>query len=253
MAEIIAEGEKNPEKADIVKVDKELEEMFSAGLQFGYSRSRRHPKMAGFVYGIKNNVEVFDLEKTREALRAAENLLRNIGRARKNVLWVGTKSSARVLVEKIAKEFSHSYVSGRWVGGTLTNSKLIRERIKYLEELKRKRETGEWDKYTKKEKLQISREIKALDEKFSGIENLKNDLEVVVIVDPKEEKTAFSEARRVSLPIVAVLSSDNDPLEITYPIPANDSAYSSLEYILGRLSRAWKEGALEGEQVKNNA
>ena len=184
MSEILREEGKNEPI-----VDSELEEMFMAGLQFGYNRSQRQPKMADYIHGTKNNVEVFDLEKTRDAIRSAQDFLRKIGEARKSVLWVGTKPSAKEAIEKTARLLVHSHVAGRWVGGTLTNSKIIRERIKYYEDLKKKQETGELEKkYTKKETLKLAREIKALREKFSGIENLKNDLEAIIIVDPKDGK-----------------------------------------------------------------
>jgi small subunit ribosomal protein S2 len=225
------------------KEDKEIEAMFQAGLQFGYYRRSRQPKMAEYIYGIKNNVEVFDLEKTRDAIRKAESFLKKIGEAKKNVLWVGTKPSAKIAIEKTANELSHSFVASRWVGGTLTNAKMIRDRIKHFEDLKKMKESGEILKYTKKEQLKLTREIKALHEKFSGIENLRQDLEAIIIVDPKEEKTAFSEARRVGLPMIAILSSDNDPTGIEFPIPANDSAPSSIEYILNRLKNAYADGA----------
>lgn len=240
MAEVAQEGENG-----------ELEEMFLAGVQFGYYRSKRQPKMTNFIYGIKNNIEVFDLEKTMEQLVLAGNFLRKIGEQKKNVLWVGTKPSAKAAVKKNAEELSHSYVAGRWIGGTLTNAKIIRDRIKYYEDLIKKRESGELLKYTKKEQLKLTREIKTLHEKFSGIENLRSDLEAVVIVDPREEKTAFSEARRVRIPIVAILSSDNDPTGILYPIPANDSALSSIEYILGKLAKAYREGAQAADERNN--
>lgn len=233
MAEVVNETEKK---------GGELEIMFRAGVQFGYSRSRRHPSMAGFINGVKNNVEIFDLEGTLDALEKAEKFLISIGEAKKNVLWVGTKPPVRLLIEKFAKSLSHSYVAGRWIGGTLTNAKIIRDRIKYFEDLKKKKETGELEKYTKKEKLRIIREIKTLGEKFSGIENLKNDLEAIIIVDPKEEKTAFSEARRISLPVIAILSSDNDLSKVAYPIPGNDSSSSSLDYLLGKLAKAYQLG-----------
>lgn len=241
MSEILPEVEEL--SAIVTKGDKELEEMFLAGLQFGYFRRSRQPKMAEFMYGIKNNIEVFDLEKTRDALRLAENFLKKVGEAKKNILWVGTKPSARIAIEKTATDLGHSHVAGRWVGGSLTNAKIIRERIKYYEDLKKKKETGDLSKYTKKEQLKLGREIKALFRKFSGIENLRQDLEAIVIVDPKEEKTAFSEARRVGIPIVAIMSSDNDPTGVAYPIPANDSAMSSIEYLLSRLAHAYLEGA----------
>ncbi len=238
-------------EAEVIGADKELENMFRAGAHFAYSPSRRHPKMSSFIQGIKNNVEIFDLEKTSEALVRAENFLRKAGEARKSVLWVGTKPSARAVIEKIGRELGQNYVARRWIGGTLTNFKLIRERLKYFEDLKKKQESGELEKYTKKERLNISREIGSLAEKFSGIENLKNGPEAIVIVDPREEKTAFSEARRVNLPIVAVLSSDNDPSGVAYPIPANDSAPSSLAYLLERLARAYREGAASSVPENN--
>lgn len=239
------------EKIDLLRKDGELEKMFQAGVQFGYSRSRRHPSIAGFIHGVKNNIEIFDLEKTSEALEVAENFIANIGEGKKNVLWVGTKPSAKTLIEKYAKALSHSYVAGRWIGGTLTNAKIIRDRIKYFEDLKKKKESHELEKYTKKERLRIEREIKALAEKFSGIENLKNDLEAVIIIDPKEEKTAFSEARRVSLPVIAILSSDSDLSRVTYPIPGNDSASSSLDYLLDRLAKAYQKGVSRANSNSN--
>ncbi len=245
MSEILEDSGNDPE---IIQIDKELEAMFLAGLQFGYSRRSRQPKMADYIYGIKNNIEIFDLEKTRDALKVAMNFIKKIGEGRKNILWVGTKPSAKSAIEKTAASLSHSYVSGRWVGGSLTNSKIIRDRIRYYEDLKSKREAGELGKYTKKEQLKLVREIKALEQKFSGIENLRSDLEAMVIIDPKEEKTAFSEARRVGVQIVAILSSDNDPTGIAYPIPANDSAQSSIEYILSKLQDAYREGLSEADK-----
>ncbi|MBI2024287.1 30S ribosomal protein S2 [Candidatus Giovannonibacteria bacterium] len=237
MAEILAKGD-NPE----------LETMFSLGVQFGYSRSRRHPKMAAYIHGIKNNIEIFDLEMTSEALDKAKVFLKKLGESRKNILFVGTKPSSRAAVEKYAKSVQASYVAGRWIGGTLTNAKIIRDRIKYFEDLKRKKETGELEKYTKKEKLRITREIKTLEEKFSGIENLKNDLGAVIMVDPREEKTAFAEAKKVLVPIIAILSSDNNPSGIAYPIPANDSASTSIEYLLRKLAEGYREGLMAPDQ-----
>ncbi|OGF69378.1 30S ribosomal protein S2 [Candidatus Giovannonibacteria bacterium RIFCSPLOWO2_02_FULL_45_14] len=238
MAEVANEAE----KLKVADKDKEFEAMFQAGVHFGYSRSHRHPSMSDFIHGVKNNVEIFDLEKTLESLEAAENFLRKIGEAKKNILWVGTKPSAKALIEKHAKALGHSYVAGRWIGGTLTNVKIIRDRIKYFEDLKKKRESKELEKYTKKERLRIAREIKTLEEKFSGIENLKGDIGAMIIVDPKEEKTAFSEARRVLLPVIAILSSDNDLSKVTNPIPSNDSASSSIEFLLERLAKAYQDG-----------
>ena len=135
----------------------------------------------------------------------------------------------------------------RWLGGTLTNAKIIRERVRYFEELKSKKESRELEKYTKKEELLITRKIAALEKYLSGLVLLKNDLGAIVIVDPGEEKTAFSEARKGKLPIVAILSSDNDPSKVDYPIPANDTSPSSVSYILDKLAEACSRGASAGE------
>ncbi len=223
--------------------NKELEELFKAGAHFAYSRSRRHPTMAPFIYGIKNNVEVFDLEKVFEKLQAAEAFLKKLGEAKRNVLWVGTKPSVKNIIEEVAKKLGLPYVSERWLGGTMTNAKVFKERIKYFEELKRKRETGEIEKYTKKEQLQISRELGTLEKYLSGIVSLKNEVSAIVLVDPGEENTAFREALKVKLPIVAILSSDNALNKVDYPIPANDTSPASVGYLLKRLASAYEEGA----------
>ncbi|MBI2609944.1 30S ribosomal protein S2 [Candidatus Giovannonibacteria bacterium] len=223
--------------------DAELEAMFRAGLHFAYSRSRRHPKMSSYMYGIKNNVEVFELSKVRECLRSAEGFFAKIGERKGNILLVGTKPSVGPLVKEMGLNLNLPYVSERWVGGTLTNGKVIRERIKFFEDLKRKKESGELEKYTKKERLGLSRKIEALERYLGGIVNIKNDLDAIFIVDPKEEKTALHEALNVKLPIVAILSSDNDPSGILYPIPSNDTAVSSIAYITQRLTEAYRDGS----------
>src|SRR3989338_4153883 len=204
----MAEATNGAQKVDTLNKDSELEAMFQAGVQFGYSRSRRHPSMSDFIHGFKNNIEIFDLEKTREALEGAENFLRKIGEAGKNVLWVGTKPSTKALIEKYAKSLAHSYVAGRWIGGTLTNAKIIRDRIKYFDDLKKK-------------------------------------------MDSKEEKTALSEARRMSIPVIAILSSDNDLSKVAHPIPGNDSASSSLDYLLGKLAAAYQDGVSKSNLNSN--
>lgn len=245
--EIKAEVGENSAKV----VEPELEEMLKAGLHSGYSRSRRHPKMDPYIYGIKNNVEVFDVEKTRDALKAAEAFLEKLGAAKKTVMWVGTKPSVRHVVENLAKDLEAPYVAERWIGGTLTNAKVIRERLKYFSELRAKKASGELaTKYTKKEQSKILRELSKLERFFGGLEGIVNGLEALVLVDPKEGKTATHEAAKVKMPTVGIMSSDNDPSAVTYPIPANDTSPSSVGYILNRLAAAYKRGLKSsGSQV----
>ncbi|MEK9166318.1 MAG: 30S ribosomal protein S2 [Patescibacteria group bacterium] len=242
-----------PEGADAsAKIaEPELEEMLKAGLHFGYSRSRRYPKMGPYIYGIRNNVEVFDVERTRECLRAAEAFLEKLGSAKKVVMWVGTKPSVRSLVEETAKELGAPYVAERWLGGTLTNAKIIRDRLKYFVDLRAKKVSGELAaKYTKKEQSKISRELSKLERYFGGLEETKNGLEALVLVDPKEEKTALHESLKVKMPTVGIMSSDSDPRTVTYPIPANDTSPSSVGYILRRLKSAYQRGLASSGDAK---
>lgn len=227
-------------------IDPEIEEMFRAGLYFGYSSTRRHPKMKPYIFGIRNNVEVFDLEKVREKLNEAEDFLKNLARDGGTVLFVGSKPSAAPLIEKTGAELNMPYSARRWPGGLLTNFEILRKRIDYLEDLKMKKASGELAKYTKKEQLDLSNEIEKLEQKFAGLLLLKKTPDALVIVDPKEEKTATREALKMGIKIVGIMNIDNDPDLVTHPIPANDSANSSIKYILQRLVTAYKAGLETG-------
>lgn len=222
-----------------------IEALFAAGAHLGYGKSTRHSKMKEYIFGNRNNVEIFDLERTAEKLKAAENYLRELGVGKKTVLWVGTKPAAASVIEETAKKLGAPYVNERWLGGTLTNFKIIETRLAYWADLEREKETGGLDKYVKKEKLLKMVELRKLQRMLGGIKNLKFLPEAVVIVDPKEENTAFAESLRKKIPVVALLNTDCDPRRISYPIPANDNATSSISLILGRLAAAYEAGTKE--------
>ncbi len=230
----------NPQLA--APADPEIEEMFRAGLHFGYSRTRRHPKMKPYIFGLRNNIEVFDLDKIRVKLREAEEFLKKVVQNGGVVLLVGSKPSAASLIEKAGEELGMPYSAKRWPGGLLTNFEVIRKRLDHLEDLKIKKASGELNKYTKKEQLILGDEIKKLEQKFAGLTSLKKVPEAVLIVDPKEEKTATHEVNKLGLKTVGIMNIDCDPDTVTYPIPANDSAHSSIKYILNRLVGALKDG-----------
>jgi len=223
-------------------VDKDIEDMFRAGVHFGYSRSRRHPNMNQYIFGLRNNVEVFDLEKVSDQLRHAEDFLSTIKAEGKTVLFVGTKASIAHLVEKAAREVEAPYVNNRWLGGLLTNFKVLRSRMDYFEDLKKKKTSGELAKYTKREQHEFEKEIAKLEKKFGGFVGLRALPAALVIVDVKEEKTATKEAIQLSIPRIGILNSDSNPEEATYPIPANDAAPASVEYLLNKLVDAYKKG-----------
>ena len=221
---------------------KDLEEMFMAGIHFGYSRSSRHPKMKPYLFGLRNNVEIFDLEKTYVCLEKAKKFLEDLAKEGKKILIVATKPGMHQLAEEAGRELNMPYVSERWLGGTLTNFKMIKGRIDYFIGLRQKKSAGELNKYTKKEISKFNKEITRLERFLGGLEPLTNMPAAVLIIDPKKEKTAFRESKQMSIPIIAVVNSDSDPNGIAYPIPANDNSPTSVKYLLNFLVKAYKNG-----------
>lgn len=224
--------------------DKDLKAMFIAGVHFGYSRSTRHPKMDPYIFGVRNNVEIFDLEKTKALLEKAENFLKELAAAGKKIMIVATKPAIRQMVEGAVKESGLPYVCERWLGGTLTNFKVIRSRIDYFVSMRQKKESGELNKYTKKEISMINKELLRMERFFKGLEPLTSLPSALLIIDPGEEKTAVNEALALSIPIIAVLNSDCNPTGIAYPIPANDASISSVRYLLDSLLKSYQKGRL---------
>ncbi|MEW5907719.1 MAG: 30S ribosomal protein S2 [Patescibacteria group bacterium] len=228
-----------------------LEEMTKAGMHFGYSRSRRHPRMSPYIFGARNNIEIFDLDKTVQKLEEAKNFVRNLGRENRKILFVGTKIEAKKIIEEFSKTIDMPFVSERWLGGILTNFKVIRNRMNYMDDLIKKRESGELNKYTKQERLKIEKEISDLKRNFGGLGKWESLPAALIIVDSKEEKNAIAEAKKVSIPIIAIVNSDCNPEDADYPIPANDNSLSSIQYIISELTDAYKEGLKDQAKEKN--
>ncbi|NOY35750.1 MAG: 30S ribosomal protein S2 [bacterium] len=225
-----------------------LEEMFKAGAHFGYSRSSRNPKMKRFLFGLRNNVEVFDLDKTGKKLDEAKEFIKGLGKEGKQILFAGTKPEIKDLVRKYAKEANAPFVTERWIGGTLTNFGEIKKRRDHMEELMQKRDSGELEKYTKKERLQISRKIARLRQFFSGLEQLKTLPSALVVIDTRKENISVVEAKKTSIPVVGIMNSDCDPDDANYPIPANDNSIASVEFFLKEIVESYKEGLEEREK-----
>lgn len=221
-------------------VDKEMEEMSRAGVYFGYSRGRRHPGMSPFVFGIHNNVEIFNIASIREKLKQAQEFVKSLGEEKKTILFVATKPAGREIVKKAAETIKMPYVTERWLGGTLTNFKAIRGRVDYFLELENKKKSEGFENLSKKERLKIGKELASLERNFKGLERLNNLPSGLIVVDPKEENTAVREAIRKNIPVVAVLNTDCDPAGIVYPIPANDAAVSSINYLINKLVEVYE-------------
>ncbi|MBI2474225.1 MAG: 30S ribosomal protein S2 [Candidatus Taylorbacteria bacterium] len=216
--------------------------MFEAGAHFGYSRGRRHPSMADVMFGIKNRVEVFDLEKTKSYLSAAKAFAENVGAMGKQILFVSGKHEAKAAIKAEAEGLAAPYVAGRWLGGTLTNFSQMKVRMAKLVDLRDKRVKGELAKYTKKEQLLIDRQIATLEDMFAGLLPMKELPGAVFVIDSKNEKTAVSEAKKIHVPVIALMSSDCDMDSVEYPIPANDSSSSSVQYFVKEIADSFRMG-----------
>ncbi|MDO8492106.1 MAG: 30S ribosomal protein S2 [bacterium] len=220
----------------------QIEALFKAGAHFGYSKSRRHPSASPYIFGAKNRVEIFDLEATSGTLNVAKEFIRNLGRDGKTILLISGKSEGKNAIKDGATAINMPYVAGRFIGGTLTNFPQIRKRIDKLEKLLGERESGELNRYTKKERLLIDRDIDRLTHDFGGIVSLKQFPSALVLIDPKREHNAVKEAQRLKIPIVALANSDCNLREVAYPVPGNDSLKKSVEFFIGEIVSAYQEG-----------
>jgi len=223
-------------KNSILSVD----EMTQAGVNFGHKVSKLHPKMKPFVSGIKNNVHMFDLEKTAKELERALNFIEKIIADNKVLLFVGTKPQLKGLITQTAKDVGLPYVTERWLGGTITNFETIQKRVDYFKDLERKKMTGELEKYTKKERLMFDKELAKLQVKFGGIKNMSKLPDAVFIFGLDKDMTAAKEAKKKGIKIVAIVDSNINPDIADYAIPANDDAMSAVKYILDRTSETIK-------------
>lgn len=212
------------------KID--IEEMAKIGVSFGHKFSNLHPKMKNYVSGIKNGVHIIDLEKTAKELDKALKFVSKIISEGKTIVFVGTKIQIKNLVKSVAQDCGLPYVTERWLGGTFTNFETISKRVEYFKDLEKKKLTGELEKYTKKERLKFDKEIESLRVKFEGIKNMAKIPEVVFILDLKKDDTCAREAKKRGIKIIALCDTNVDPTIADYPIPANDDAISSVNYIL---------------------
>lgn len=234
------------------EVLKKIEEMYSAGVHFGHSHSSSHPKMRPFFCGLSRSVEIFNLDVVSEYIEKAMEFLEELGSRGAKFLIVATKAEARDIVEKTGRELGMPYVTDRWLGGTLTNFEVIKKRIAYFEDLSAKKASGNFSSSSKKEASRLEKQFLKMEKQLGGIKNLKELPSALVVIDSKVEKSAILEAKKKKISVVAILSSDCNPTGLDYPIPANDSSISSLEYLLGKLSEAYKKGAkkFKKEEVK---
>ena len=228
----------------------DIEQMKKAGLQFGHRISASHPKMKPYIAGSKNTIYLISLEKSMSGLEKALEFIQDIISQNKVLLLVGTKIQIKGLVREVAEECGLPYVNERWLGGTITNFAVIKKRIEYFNELERKKEEGELEKYTKKEKLIMDRQLKDFEIKFGGIKNLKNIPDAIFVLDVRKDNIAIKEARRKNIPIIGIVDTNVNPELVDYVIPANDDAISSVKYILEKVKETIQKSKIKNQKSK---
>jgi small subunit ribosomal protein S2 len=217
------------------------EEMAEAGLYFGHRVSGINPKIKPYLEGVRNNVHIFDLEKTAEKFSEALEFIQKTVSEKKKIILVGTKIQIKDLVEKTGEECGIPYVNRRWLGGTFTNFEVIKKRIDYFKELEEKKKTGELEKYTKKERVKIDKEIEDLHKKLEGLKTLEKLPEAVFICDLRKDELAAKEAGETGIKVIAITDTNVNPELADFPIPANDDAISSVKYILEKVAEVIKK------------
>lgn len=218
--------------------DLDIEEMQKAGVQTGHRVSKLHPRMKPFLVGSKNGVHTIDLNITAEKFSEALKFIQGLILEGKNILLVGTKVPIRGIVKESAEACGLPYVNERWLGGTFTNFETILKRVSRFKELVKQKEIGGLEKYTKKEKMKIEKEIEALSTKFGGIKDMSKLPEAVVILDMRKDGFAAKEAKKKGIKTVAVCDTNIDPTLVDYAIPANDDSMSATKYIIQQIAKA---------------
>ncbi|MBW6440759.1 30S ribosomal protein S2 [Patescibacteria group bacterium] len=213
--------------------------MLKAGVHFGHKKAKKHPKMDEYIFSIRNEISIIDLSQTKSKLNEAISFVQEISSKGGTILFVGTKKQAKTIAQAAAEKCDMPYVTERWLGGTFTNFDKIIASIKRLENIVAQKESGELEnKYNKKERLEIDREITRLEKKFGGIKNMRKIPDAVFVVDIKEDDIAVIESNMKKIPIVALVDTNNDPSLVNYPIPANDDAVGSISLIANAISNA---------------
>lgn len=219
-----------------------VKQLIEAGVHFGHRASRWNPKMRPYIYARRNLIHIIDVRETLRGLLRAKKYLSQVAGGGSLILFVGTKRQAAETVDREATRCGQPFVSDRWLGGCLTNFRTIRSRLTRLEELETQRTTGEINSYSKKMQSSLSREYRKMFRNLNGIRTMNRLPECLVVIDPKKEHNAVSEARKLGITTVALIDTDCDPDLVDLPIPGNDDSIRSIELVLAQLADAINEG-----------
>jgi small subunit ribosomal protein S2 len=219
-----------------------MKALLESGVHFGHRTHKWHPAMKPFIFTERNGIHIIDLQKTVKAMEIAYNLVRDTVSGGGTVLFVGTKRQAQETIQLEAMRCGMPYVTNRWLGGMLTNWRTMRQRINELERLERMRDTGEFERITKKEGLLLSREIERLEMLLGGIRSMVRLPEVLFVVDVQREATSIHEANILHIPVIGMVDTNCDPRDVDYVIPSNDDAIRAIKLMVGKVADAAAEG-----------
>ena len=219
-----------------------MKQLLEAGVHFGHLTKRWNPKMAPYIFTERNGIYIIDLQKTVKKLDEAYNFVRDIAANGESILFVGTKKQAQDAVREEAQRVGMYYVNARWLGGMLTNFKTMRTRIDRLAQLRKMQEDGTFDMLPKKEVIKLTNEILKLEKYLGGVKEMKKLPGALFVVDPRKEHNAIAEARKLHIPIIAIVDTNCDPDEVDYVIPGNDDAIRAIRLISSAMASAVQEG-----------
>ncbi|UEX89325.1 30S ribosomal protein S2 [Staphylococcus ratti] len=225
-----------------------MKQLLEAGVHFGHQTRRWNPKMKKYIFTERNGIYIIDLQKTVKKVEEAYNFIKQVSEEGGKVLFVGTKKQAQESVKSEAERAGHYYVNQRWLGGILTNYKTISKRVKRISEIEKMEEDGTFDVLPKKEVVELKKEYDRLIKFLGGIRDMKSMPQALFVVDPRKERNAIAEARKLNIPIVGIVDTNCDPDEIDYVIPANDDAIRAVKLLTGKMADA----ILEGQQGVSN-
>ncbi len=219
-----------------------LVDMLKAGVHFGHQRAKWHPKMRQFIYGVRHGIHIVDLEQTTKQLERALLFIREVAARGGSVMFVSLKKQANDVVRETAQRTNMPFIVERWLGGVFTNWGVISKLIQRLDRLEAERDSGAWSHYTKKEQLDLQKDLQKLHESVGGVRNLTRVPDVVFIIGVREGKNALREAKKVNVPVVALTDTDTNPAMVDYLIPGNDDALRSIQLMVELVGDAIEEG-----------
>lgn len=234
------------QKGIVLPEDGEIQAMIEAGVHIGHAKNKRHPAMEPYIWTVRGGVSIIDLAKTKEKLAHASDFIKATSAKGGMILFVGTRPAAKPIIEETARFLGMPYVVERWIGGTLTNFKVIAKQVETLLSLEEMQRSGALDKYTKKERLGFEKKIERLKVDFDGLRLMNRMPEAIFVTNVPQETIAVREAHKTRIPVVALTDTNADPRMVSYPIPSNDDAKTAIKYMLERIRAIAEKGKEEG-------